>query len=151
MQLTQKETDLLKDLKGQEQLCVEKYTKHAASAMDGQLKKMFNRIAESEKEHLQIIEQMEQGKAPRMSSSDSKQQPTFTATYGVAGTPEKQADSYLCSDVLPTEKHAPALDNTCVFEFKDEQMRKTLNHIQTQEQGHGKMISDYMKANSMYM
>ena len=30
-------------------------------------------------------------------------------------------------------------------------MRKTLNQIQTQEQGHGKMISDYMKANSMYM
>ena len=28
MQWTQKETDLLKDLKGQEQLCVDKYTRH---------------------------------------------------------------------------------------------------------------------------
>ena len=32
MQLTQKETELLKDLAGQEQLCVEKYRKHAADA-----------------------------------------------------------------------------------------------------------------------
>ena len=29
MQLSQKETDLLKDLEGQEKLCVDKYTKHA--------------------------------------------------------------------------------------------------------------------------
>ena len=38
MQLTQKETDLLKDLKGQEKLCIEKYTKAADSAIDPQLK-----------------------------------------------------------------------------------------------------------------
>ena len=29
MQLSQKETDLLKDLEGQEKLCVDKYAKHA--------------------------------------------------------------------------------------------------------------------------
>ena len=36
MQLTQKETDLLKDLKSQEKLCVEKYTKYASQALDPQ-------------------------------------------------------------------------------------------------------------------
>ena len=34
MQLTPKEASLLKDLKGQEQLCVDKYNRHAASAND---------------------------------------------------------------------------------------------------------------------
>ena len=37
MQLTQKEKELLKDLKGQEKLCVEKYSQHAAAANDEQL------------------------------------------------------------------------------------------------------------------
>ena len=31
MQLTPKEASLLKDLKGQEQLCVDKYNRHAAT------------------------------------------------------------------------------------------------------------------------
>ena len=34
MQLTQKESSLIKDLKGQEQLCIDKYTKHAECASD---------------------------------------------------------------------------------------------------------------------
>ena len=37
MQLTQKETSFLKDLKEQEQTCVEKYNKYATEAYDGQL------------------------------------------------------------------------------------------------------------------
>ena len=40
MNLTQKETELLKDLKGQEKLCVDKYTRHSAAASDTQLKDM---------------------------------------------------------------------------------------------------------------
>ena len=32
----------------------------------------------------------------------------------------------------------------------DENVRNILNHIQKEEQNHGKMIYDYMKANNMY-
>ena len=42
MQPTQKEAGLLKDLKDQEQLCVDKYRRHAASANDPQLKTCLN-------------------------------------------------------------------------------------------------------------
>ena len=42
MQLTQKEKELLKDLKGQEKLCVEKYSQHAAAANDEQLSQLLN-------------------------------------------------------------------------------------------------------------
>ena len=38
MTLTQKETGLLADLKTQEQLCIEKYTKYESEACDPQLK-----------------------------------------------------------------------------------------------------------------
>lgn len=47
MQLTPKEASLLKDLKGQEQLCVDKYNRHAASANDPQLKNLFSRSRRS--------------------------------------------------------------------------------------------------------
>ena len=48
------------------------------------------------------------------------------------------------------EKHASHLYDTCVFEFTQESLRKVLNTIQSEEQGHGKAIYDYMSANAMY-
>lgn len=148
MQLTQKETELLKDLKGQEKLCVDKYTKHSSCASDTQLKNLFSNIAQVEQEHLNTITQIESGTVPQ-TGGGSQTIPTFTACY-TAETPQKQTDAYLCSDVLATEKHASHLYDTCIFEFKDENLRKVLNHIQKEEQNHGKMIYDYMSVNGMY-
>ena len=149
MQLTQKETSLLKDLKGQEQLCVDKYTKHSSCAVDAQLKSLFTQIANVEQQHLNTITQIENGTVPSQGSG-SEPKPTFTATYSTADSPDKQTDCYLCTDVLSTEKHASHLYDTCIFEFTDENLRNTLNHIQKEEQEHGKMIYDYMKTNCMY-
>ena len=41
MTLSTKELSLLKDMKGQEQLCIDKYNKYSAAACDGELKKLF--------------------------------------------------------------------------------------------------------------
>lgn len=152
MQLTQKETDLLKDLKGQEKLCVEKYTKYASNALDPQLKELFTSIANVEQQHLNTISQIESGNMPSSQSGGGSQtvKSTFTETYGLGDTPDKQADCYLCSDLLADEKHVSDLYNTCIFEFKDTALRDTLNHIQKEEQQHGKAIYDYMSANNMY-
>ena len=75
---------------------------------------------------------------------------SFTATYDATDSPEKTGDCYLCSDLLTTEKHASHLYDTCVFEFTDKNARDALNHIQKEEQEHGKYIYDYMSANYMY-
>lgn len=149
MQLTQKESELLKDLKSQEKLCVDKYTKHSAAASDSQLKQLFTQIAQAEQQHLDTITQMENGTAPQMKGGSSSE-PAFAATYGTAENAEKQNDSFLCSDVLSGEKHVSHLYDTCIFEFKEESFRNALNHIQKEEQGHGKMIYDYMQTNGMY-
>jgi rubrerythrin len=149
MVLTQKETTLIKDLKGQEQLCIDKYTRHAECANDPQLKQLFTHIADVEREHLNTLNQIERGEAPAMGSQSKAQIPAFTP-YHTAETPEKKQDCYLCSDLLTTEKHASGLYNTCVFEFGQTQLRQVLNHIQTEEQEHGDMIYKYMKANGMY-
>ena len=152
MQLTQKESSLIKDLKGQEQLCIDKYTKHAECACDPQLKVLFNAIADVERSHMQTLNSMESGTVPNMNGGGTAPTvpKTFTATYSSGETQEKKSDFFLCSDLLTTEKHASHLYDTCVFEFKDESARNALNHIQKEEQQHGKAIYDYMQTNSMY-
>ena len=148
MQLTQKETSLLKDLQDQEQLCIDKYAKHAACAKDPQLKELFAQIASSEQQHYDALEQMKSGSVAAPFQPGAAR--TFTAHYTVADTPEKQDDCYLCTDLLSGEKHASALYDTSIFEFKDENARTLLNSIQKAEQGHGKAIYDYMATNGMY-
>lgn len=149
MTLTQKEQSLLKDMKDAEKLCIEKYKKASEAARDPQLKNLFCDIGNAERQHLQIFEKMEQGTVEQPATS-SGNPPTFNAVYSDQETPDKQNDSFLCTDLLTAEKHASHLYDTCVFEFTDETARKAINTIQSQEQNHGKSIYDYMKTNSMY-
>lgn len=150
MQLTQKETTLLKDLKDSEQLCIDKYTKHASAAHDPQLKNLFSTLAQDERKHLDTLSQIESGTVPTQSGADNTM-PTFTATYGVGdSSTEAKDDAYLCTDLLCGEKQVSHLYDTCIFEFNDEGVREVLAGIQKREQMHGKMIYDYMKANGMY-
>lgn len=149
MQLSQKESELLKDLKDQEKLCIEKYTKHSSCAKDPQLKNLFSSLASGEQQHLAALDSLGEGGMPAPFTAGGSAQ-TFSNTYSAADNPDKQNDCYLCTDLLTSEKHASHLYDTCVFEFKDKGARDLLNSIQKQEQGHGKAIYDYMSANSMY-
>ncbi len=149
MQLTQKELSLIKDLKDQEQLCIDKYSKHACCASDSQLKDLFTGIAGTERKHLETLTQIENGTVPSVQSGD-KPLPTFRQTYNPTESEDKKNDCYLCTDLLTTEKHASHLYDTCIFEFKDSGVRQVLAHIQEEEQQHGKAIYDYMATNSMY-
>lgn len=149
MNLTQKERDLLKDLKGQEQLCIEKYAKHSKTAVDAQLKNLFDMISKIENSHLSALVQIENGSCPQI-NADNMASVSFTGTYGPAENADKKNDAFLCNDVLATEKHASHLYDTCIFEFGDKNLRQVLNQIQKEEQKHGEMIYDYMKTNAMY-
>ena len=66
MQLTQKETELIKDLKSQEKLCVEKFTKYSSVAKDPQLKNLFTQLAQAEQRHLNTVTEIENGGTPQM-------------------------------------------------------------------------------------
>ena len=149
MQLSQKESQFLKELKEQEKLCIQKYQKASACAADGQLKGLFADLATKEQQHLTSIEQMEQGTVPAPAQGGAAL-PTYTQVYTDLSSPDKENDKYLCSDALSGEKHVSALYDTSVFEFRDDNARKMLNHIQTEEQNHGKMLYNYMSANCMY-
>lgn len=150
MTLTQKETELLKDLRDEENLCIEKYTRAAEKAHDAQLKNLFTDLAAAERGHLDTLNKIGAGTVPTQNSGTSPlENKTFTQNY-TAESPEKKDDCFLCTDLLTTEKHASSLYDTCIFEFADKGARDCLNSIQKQEQLHGKLIYDYMSANSMY-
>lgn len=151
MTLTPKESSLLKDLHKQETICVEKYQKYAQDAHDSQLTTLFNQIGQKEQQHVQTLDQIMAGTVPQMNSgggSQQQKQPSFQPSS--CSATEKKQDQYLCNDALSTEKFVSADYNTCIFEFRDPQIRNVLNHIQKEEQEHGEQIYNYMAQNGMY-
>ena len=153
IKLTEKEKLLLKDLKNQEQLCVDKYTAAGGKAKTEDLKNLFKNIAAIEQGHLNTINTIISGKTPPAANKQASGKPKFKTTFKAVSnyTPSgKKNDKYLCSDLLATEKYVSSTYNTCVFEFAQPKLRQALNHIQKEEQMHGEWLYGYMAANGMY-
>ena len=150
MTLSPKESSLLKDLKGEEQLCVAKYQKYAGEAKAPELQVLLSGIATAEQSHLKTITDMESGTVGAVPSQIPAPDQKNCCAAQYTSPADKDADAFLCKDLLATEKHASALYNTCVFEFTYPEARKMLNHIQAEEQQHGQMLYAYMNANGMY-
>ena len=94
---------------------------------------------------------MEKGTVPAIGGGQKQTfQPPASAPASAVSPQGKQQDAYLCQDLLATEKHVSSVYNTGIFEFKDAGMRDALNHIQKEEQEHGKKLYDYMSQNGMY-
>ena len=151
MKLTQKETMLLKDLKASEELCIEQYGTYAERAEDPELKTLFETIRSGELQHLSTIESLMQGTVPMTGGGQQKQQQNGNSSSGSCESCGKasKSDEFLCHDALDTEKHVSSVYDTCIFEFSDAGARDALNHIQKEEQQHGKQLYDYMSAHGM--
>lgn len=150
MTLTPKESSLLKDMIGEEQLCAAKYQKYANEAKAPELKALLSGIASTEQEHLKTLNQMQGGSLGAVPAQIPAPDKSNCVAAQYASPADKDADAFLCKDLLATEKHASALYNTCVFEFTYPDARKMLSHIQAEEQQHGEMLYAYMNANGMY-
>lgn len=153
MTLTQKETGLLTDMKGQEELCIQKYGKYAESAKATELKALFESMKKVEENHLQTVASMLGGTVPPIPARplENAGATSYTCTPAQYVTEEdRKADAFLCRDMLSTEKHVSSLYDVSIFEFKDPSARQVLNHIQAEEQQHGQQIYAYMNCNGMY-
>ncbi len=151
MTLTQKENSLLTDLKSEEQLCISKYTKYQNEACDPALKNLFESIKSTEQKHLDTITRILGGEEVTIDGSAPQavsEKMSFTASS--CPQEQKQNDAYLCKDALSTEKHVSSVYNTSAFEFVSPALRDTLAHIQKEEQNHGMLLYDYLKANGSY-
>lgn len=160
--LTEKERTLLEDEKKHEELCIEKYNKYASQATCPELKTLFKDLGSKEQQHLDTINQILSGSMPNVNASQSNQQiqqaqqqmqqaqQQSQMQMSSSTATDKKSDSYLCEDALSTEKFVSSSYNTAIFEFKDPNLRQTLNHIQKEEQEHGEKIYNYMAQNGMY-
>lgn len=151
MNLSQKERNLIEDQKAHEELCIKKYTNYSGQTQDPQLKQLFQTLAQKEQEHLNSITQILNGQIPNIQQQGQQpqfQQPQAT-TLGQAGM-VNQKDADLCQDMLSTEKYVSQSYDTAIFESKDPNIRKVLNHIQAEEQQHGEQIFNYMESKGMY-
>ena len=147
--LTSKESDLLKDMKGQEELCIEKYTRYAGAAKCETLKTLLNNLADKEREHLKTVNSMIAGNEPAAPGTlTGNNELAIACAYSSAD--DKRSDEFMLRDMLSTEKHVSNVYNTAVFEFKNPACRKMLSHIQNEEQQHGEMLYAFMNANGMY-
>lgn len=152
MQLSQKERNFLEDQKSHEELCIKKYNNYANQAQDAQLKQLFQNLAQKEQEHLNSINQILSGQIPNVQQQGQQQQQQQqfqSPNLGQTGMVNQQ-DKDLCQDMLSTEKYVSQAYDTAVFECKDANIRKVLNHIQTEEQQHGEQIFNYMQSKGMY-
>ena len=158
MTWTQKEASLLKDLKGQEQLCVDKYGRYASEACDPELQQIFRQIQQTEQSHLQTVTTLLDGQMPQQNgqqqNQQTTQQPQRYAQFPPQGAANVQQafqhDKFLAEDALCTEKEVSGAYNTSIFEFRDPQVRQILNQLQSAEQQHGQMLYQYMAKNGMY-
>lgn len=150
MTLTQKETNFINDLKSQEQLCIEKYTRYSTQACDPQLKNLFTELAGNERKHLDTLTQMAAGTVPAVGGGSSTVKTTANFKVSNCDQNGKDNDKFLCSDMLAMEKHVSSSYDTGIFEFSDQGMRNVLNHIQKEEQQHGEELFAYMTVNGMY-
>ena len=150
MNLTPKENSLLCDLKSQEQLCIDKYSKYEASAADPCLKSLFCNIKNTEQSHLSTISRILSGEEVTTNAAPSAVSQKLECPLSSVSAQEKQSDAFLCKDALAMEKHVSSLYDTSIFEFNSPVLRDTLNHIQKEEQNHGEQLYMYMSKNGMY-
>lgn len=149
--LSVKERNCIENLKDQESLCVQKYTKYEESAKDPELKSLFCSIKKAEEEHLTALNNLLGGNidtcctSPENSSTYAPT-PTYTGSFNVC---DKQNDTFLCTDAITTEKYVSSAYNFDLFQFGNSDVRKLLNDIQTEEQNHAEKLFKYKTINMM--
>lgn len=154
--LTQKEKGLLQDQKTHEEICVKKYNYYANKTQDPQLKQLFSSHAQHEQQHLDTINQIISGQVPSMNQNQQQQGQQGTQGQGTqsqqpmrTGSGSK-SDGDMCNDILMTEKFVSGAYDSAIFEFRDANIRQTLNHIQKEEQQHGESVFKYMESKGLY-
>ncbi len=149
MKLSQKEVQLITELKNQEQLCVQKYDFYAKQAKDPELKNLFKKISKYEQGHTQMLDTLLGGTVPVVKNRT----PVATKYEPKASHPgdqtSKEFDKFLCTDIIATEKYVSTAYNDNLFYFASTDVRNVLNAIMTDEQNHAEMIWKYKVANKM--
>ena len=151
MVLKEKERTTIMDLQTQEQSCIEKYRRYKEQAKDPVLRDLFEDLESREQQHYDSLQEVLDGPCPQCdcndtSGADYEPEATYSASED---SEDKQADCFLATDCIGTEKLVSGEYNTNVFNFEDARVRKLLADIQIEEQNHAEMLYKYKTVNQM--
>ena len=149
MKLNQKETQLINELKNQEQLCIRKYDFYAAQAKDPELKNLFKTLSKQEQLHFEMLENLSNGNVPEIKTRKPLAVNYEPKASHTGSKEDKEFDKFLCTDIITTEKYVATDYNNDLFYFASTDVRNVLNAIMTDEQNHAEMIWKYKVANKM--
>ncbi len=149
MKLNQKETQLITELKTQEQLCVQKYNFYAEQAKDPELKSLFKQISGFEQDHFNMLDSLMNGTVPKIKHRTPLAVDYQPKSKNRGDKASKEFDKFLCTDIIATEKYVATAYNDDLFYFASTDVRNILNAIMTDEQNHAEMIWKYKVANKM--
>lgn len=119
MQLTEQETNVIKDLQTQEKACVDKYRFYEQSAHDEELKNLFHRIGDEEQEHFDSLGMVLKGDVPNVSAARSGMEGYTPSESYAAGnnSEEKNMTNFYVPTVLQQKNsfHPPIMMMFSVF------------------------------------
>ncbi|GIW48740.1 MAG: hypothetical protein KatS3mg079_216 [Caloramator sp.] len=145
--LTQKEITYLKENLDAEYLCIRKYEQYAALSTDADVKNMFTTLAGYEQQHATTLK--------NILTQNGVNYTSIYESYNKPSSAQNQqnlsfSDAQLMNDSLSTEKHVSSNYNTAILETVDTNIRKQLQHIQQEEQGHAETIFNMMRSKGYY-
>lgn len=139
MEWTSRERELFRELKAAEEASIRGYGEDELRTTDPELKKLFAKIRQEEETHLKTLKELEQGIIP-MAAGGKKAGGEGQATGGK----KEEEDLNFCRDALEAEQRVSSQYDKAIFAFRDCSVREILNHIQKEEQEHGRMLAAYM-------
>lgn len=160
--LTKKEISLLEGEKYQQQLAVDKYNDYALQAQDSTLKTIFNSLVKIEEKHLNMINDMLQGKIPTINkenlhpyynnsvnSTDYINLGNITLTC-VEDNNYETGDKTICFDALTTQELLHSTTSTSSLEFEKTEFYNILKYIIDEKSENLKYLNDYMTKKGMF-
>ena len=162
--LSSKEKFLLEGEKYQQQLAIDKFNDFTLHAKDDNLKTLFSNLSKIEESHLNLIDEMLQGKVPLINNKSIHpyyESNTFNSNnyLNVGGMmltsldnnySYEDGDKIICFDALTTEELLHYTYNISKSEFKKSEFNDIFEFIINEKNENIKYINEYMNKKGMY-
>ena len=139
--LTNKERFLLEGEKYQQQLAIDKYNNFSLQAADPILKTIFSNLSEIEENHLNMVNEMLQGRIPQINTQNLH--PYYTNTSSLSNeylnignmtitsmdNSFDDGDKIICFDALTTEELLHSTYSASSLEFEESEYKNILSKI----------------------
>lgn len=160
--LTNKERFLLEGEKYQQQLAIDKYNNFSLQAADPILKTIFSNLSEIEENHLNMVNEMLQGRIPQINTQNLH--PYYTNTSSLSNeylnignmtitsmdNSFDDGDKIICFDALTTEELLHSTFSASSLEFEESEYKNILSKIIDDKKNSLQYLNDYMIKKGMY-